>query len=118
MVKKATKRDKFLEVFDILTDLGKVDEAEFIANEIALIDRKRNAPRALTETQRENIALKQRLFGRIANADEAVRAGDLAKAEDITVQKATALLRQLVLDGLVERVEDGKVTLFRIAARD
>lgn len=112
MTKAPTKREMFDRIFAILTDLGNTEEAEFVAKQINLLDRKRNAPKAMTETQRANVVLKQRLFGRINDADEPMRAGDLAKAEDITNQKATALLTQLVKEGFIVRIVDGKVTTF------
>jgi predicted transcriptional regulator len=39
-------------------------------------------------------------------------ATNIAKELDKTVQKASALLRQMVEDGKVERAKDGKSTVF------
>jgi predicted transcriptional regulator len=113
MTKAPTKREQLLRVYGILTDLGNVELAEFIAREVALLDKRRNAPKALTATQRENIAFKQEIV-RVLNATAEARATAIANEVGISVQKASALLRQLTQAGVVERVEKGKETVFRI----
>lgn len=110
---KPTKREQLVRIAQVLTNVGApIDLVDFAEAEIAKLDKRKNAPRALTPTQRENIVLKQRIFGIVADAEKAPRAGEIAAALDITVQRATALLKQLVTDGLVERVTDKKVTTF------
>jgi len=115
IVAKLTKRDQLVRISEVLANVGApIDLSEFVLAEIARLDKRKSAPRALTATQRENIVLKQRIFGIVADADEAPRAGDIAKALDISVQRATALLKQLVTDNLVIRETDKKVTTFRV----
>ena len=109
---RVTKREKFVNVLEVLADAGKTELAEFIAGEIVLIDKRAAAPRKETKEQRENVVLKAEFVTFLDEAG-ALRAGEVAKEFDITVQKATALLAQLVKAGEVKRVEGEKgVTRF------
>lgn len=111
---KVTKRERFEEIFGILADNGNTELAEFVAGEITKLDKRAAAPRTLTADQLANIEVKDNIVTVLANTD-GTRAGDVAKILDVSVQKVTALLRQLVLDGAVDREADGKTTLFRLA---
>ena len=79
---------------------------------------KRNAKtgtRKPTKTQRENAELKVKLAEFVAGT-EGVRAKDVAEAFEVSTQKASALLKQLVDEGSLVKAEgEKKVTLFKVA---
>ena len=79
---------------------------------------KRNAKtgtRKPTKTQRENAELKVKLAEFVAGT-EGVRAKDVAEAFEVSTQKASALLKQLVDEGTLVKAEgEKKVTLFKVA---
>ena len=110
---RITKRDRLTAIYAILADRGEAELADFVAGEVALLDKRANAPRKATKTQRENIALKGDIVDTLG-AGEAT-ATQVAKANGVTVQKATALLKQLVDAGLIERAQDGKTVTFKVA---
>jgi predicted HTH transcriptional regulator len=119
MEKKMTKREMFTLLKGIVaaqkvTD-GDVAVAEALIkgldNELELLNRKRNSTTdSKSKTQVENIALKADIG--IMLMDGGMTATNIAKELDKTVQKASALLRQMVEDGKVERAKDGKSTVF------
>jgi predicted transcriptional regulator len=115
MVKAPTMREQYTAVYAILADRGDSELADFIAGRIAQLDKRANGKRTLTAVQRENIALKEDMVDVLFEADEPMRATEVANKMDMSVQKASALLRQLVKDTRVERVEDGKTVTFKVA---
>lgn len=66
-----------------------------------------------TKTQRENEGIKDRILD--ALADGGLTATEIAEVMEIKVQKASALLKQLVDGGKVVRVKDGKILRFELA---
>ena len=111
-----TKRDKFVEIVDVLTETG-ADETlvEAIKHEIELLDKRKGAERKPTKAQLANEALKADMVDILA--DGPMTATDVAKATDESVQKISQLFRQLVADGRVTRTEGkGKTkTTFSVA---
>ena len=77
---------------------------------------KRNASKASTptKTQRENEALKEDIFAFVSE-NGAKRAMDVAGYFNIAIQKASALLNQLVKAGNLTKEIEKKVTYFRVA---
>lgn len=112
---KLTKRDYFVQVLALAKEYGDDAQVAFIENEIALLDKRAAAKRGKTKAQRENVAVKDAIFGILADNGDFMRAGDIQKAYDgdVAIQKITALLRQMVIAGDVERVENKKVAYFR-----
>lgn len=115
---KVTKRDKFVEIAGILEAVeGTEDLVAFIDKEVELIDKRASRPRKPTADQLANEALKDEIVEVLGEAGEAgVTATDVAKVFDVSTQKVSQLLRQLVLTGRVERVEGkGKTkTVFKV----
>jgi hypothetical protein len=69
----------------------------------------------MTKTQVENMALKENILTVLEKpmtVTEIVKALALNEIGDYTPQKISALMRQLVLDEVVERITDKKRTLF------
>lgn len=100
---KVTKRDMFVEIANVLETEGTPEQVAFIDHEIALIDKRKNAGRKPTKAQLENAVLKDAIAESLPA--EGATATEVAQAHEISVQKASQLLRQLVADGFVARVE-------------
>jgi hypothetical protein len=103
---KVTKRDKFVAISEALVEAGAdVDLIEFVAGEVALIDKRKAAPRKPTADQLANEALKSDIVAFLEGTGTGVTATDLSKVFDVSVQKVSALLRQLVIAGTVTKTE-------------
>ena len=74
--------------------------------------RKSNGVRKPTKNQVANESLKADIVNALG---EGLTATDAGKAVGISVQKASALLKQLVDAGEVVKVKDGKATIFKVA---
>ena len=74
--------------------------------------RKSNGVRKPTKNQVANEGLKGEILGILG---EGLTATDAGKAVGISVQKASALLKQLVDAGEVVKEKDGKATIFKVA---
>jgi predicted transcriptional regulator len=114
---KVTKRERFAEIVAILEQIeGTEVQVEFVEAQVALLDKRAGKERGLTKTQKENEGLKETIVEVLAEADEGATATDVAKVLEVSVQKASQLLRQLVAAGTVTRTEgNGKTkTLFSV----
>jgi len=111
---KVTKRDMFVEVAGVLEGLGETALVEFIDAQVALLDKRAGAERGETKTQVENAEFKAMIVGMLDA--EGTTATDIATALDLSVQRVSQLLRQMVLAGEVIRTEGkGKTkTLFSV----
>ena len=100
-----TKRE-FLE---IVKGLGHPEAAEFAAKELEKMDRalekRRSKP---TKAQIANAPIIQQIVSEILEEEEFKTASEIAEILEISVQKASAVLRQAVSEGKVE-VKDVKV---------
>ena len=100
-----TKRE-FLE---IVKGLGHPEAAEFAAKELEKMDRalekRRSKP---TKAQIANAPIIQQIVSEILEEKELKTASEIAEILEISVQKASAVLRQAVSEGKVE-VKDVKV---------
>lgn len=113
---KITKREKFVRTAEVLRAAGEAELAEFAEAEVALIDKRAAKPRAATAAQKENAVLKAGIVEFLTETGEGVTATDVATVAEVSVQKASQLLRQLVAEGAVNRTEGkGKTkTLFSV----
>ena len=94
--------------FDTLTE----EQFNFLKERALKSVRKSNGVRKPTKNQVANEGLKADIVNALG---EGLTATDAGKAVGISVQKASALLRQMVDAGEVVRVKDGKATLFKVA---
>ena len=120
-MKKLTKAQKFAMLAEIEAVKSNPILAEFIAHEVELLAKKNSADKKPTATQKANIVLKDAIvegmepnrFYTVSELMKVVPA--LAEDENITNQKVSALLRQLVLEGMVTRTEDKRKAYFSLA---
>lgn len=107
MEKKETMTKR--EFLEIVMGLGHPEAAEFAAKELEKMDRalekRRSKP---TKAQIANAPIIQQIVSEILEEEEFKTASEIAEILDISVQKASAVLRQAVSEGKVE-VEDVKV---------
>lgn len=114
-MKKVTKREMFeqLKANHNLTD----EEIAFIDHELELLAKKNasKGERKPTATQKANEGIKEEILGVLS--DNAVTVTEIVKSleADYTNQKVSALLRQLIADGKVEKVVDKRKSLFKLA---
>lgn len=111
-----------------ITAITKLDCSTFNRDETvekltALKDQlmKRNASKSTkpTKTQRENIEIKAQIKEFLTHTLQGLRCSEIASELDISGQKCSALLKQLVDAGEVIRREDKKqITLFLLPEND
>lgn len=90
------------------------DDFNFLVERALKSVRKSNGVRKPTKNQVANEGLKVDLVNAL-NDGEGLTATDAGTAVGISVQKASALLKQLVDAGDVVKVKDGKATIFKVA---
>ena len=107
MEKKETMTKR--EFLELVMGLGHPEAAEFAAKELEKMDRalekRRSKP---TKAQIANAPIIQQIVSEILEGKELKTASEIAEILEISVQKASAVLRQAVSEGKVE-VEDVKV---------
>lgn len=80
-----------------------------------------NGKKILSVDQQKNQELKTLILSELANTEEPLQIKDMIeqftclKGKGYSNQKISALLRQLLLDGLVVKVEEKRVSRFTIA---
>lgn len=120
---KLTKRDYFKMLAGVVENSG-IDNREelqaFINHELELLDKK-SASRgtATTAKQKENEDLKEYIIGALTEINRAVTITELqaedARLGELTNQKISAMLKQLVDNNQVTKVVDKKKSYFKIA---
>ena len=94
------------------------DVREKLVNIKASIDKKNSAERKPTATQTENVGLKSAILEGMESG-KAYTIGDLMKEipalADLTNQRVSALMRQLIEAKLVVRIEDKRKAYFSLA---
>jgi len=109
---KLTQRDYFNEIIELALDNGREDLAEFAKGRIALLDKKAENKKP-TKKQEENADLKAKIADVIAN--EAKTASEIVKAlnVDVSIQRVSALLKQMVDAETAERIVEKKTARFK-----
>ena len=114
--KKMTKRDYFNELLNISEVKENKSMVEFINHELELLEKK-NASKstAETKTQKENAGIKENLLNEMESGKK-YTISDMLKelpcCKELTNQKVSALVRQLVADGVLVRTEEKRKAYF------
>lgn len=117
MTKKMTKREMFEQIKANynLTD----EEVAFIDHELELLAKKNasTGERKPTATQKANEGIKDVIVDVLGANGGQMTVTEIVKTidGDFTNQKISALLRQLIADGKVEKVVDKRKSFFKIA---
>lgn len=111
MEKKMTKVEMFNAIKEVVADNKEM--VTFIEHEIELLQKK-STNRKPTKTQEENKSLKNEILSVLT--DDGMTVTEIQKNSEIlgnvSNQKVSALLRQLVEAGAVEKTTDKKKSLF------
>ena len=118
--KKMTKKDYFY----ILRNAYPKDASNysdvinFIDHEIDLLEKKNSGAKKPTAQQTANIAVKDAILAgmeknRLYSISEIQK--EIPNCADVTNQRISALLRQMIEDGLVVRTEDKRKAFFSLA---
>ena len=117
--KKLTKREKF----EMLAKIGAVAEnpilAEFVEHELELLAKKNaSGTGKMTVVQIANEGIKEEILAGLgAEPNRLFTISEMQKAipccAELSNQRVSALIRQLVADGKVERVEEKRKAYFR-----
>lgn len=115
--KKVTKRDNFNALLNLSEVQSNPALVEFINHEIELLAKKNSAERKPTATQTANEGIKTIIVegmeqNHIYTISEIMKFDGMP---EITNQKTSAIVRQLVADGIVVRTEDKRKAYFSIA---
>ena len=111
---KMTKRDYFNRILGYAHD----EDKEFILHELELLAKKNSGERKPTANQIANEVIKETIVSVLGNGNK-MTIGEICKADesfaDLTSQKVSALVRQLVLEGEVVRTEEKRKAYFSLA---
>lgn len=117
MEKRMTKKDLFAELRELAENAERKDLIEFIDHEVDLLAKK-STNKAQTKTQKENDNVKTAILDALKAVGAPCTISELqTKAPTMgnySNQKLSALLKQLVEAGLVNKLIDKKRTLFQI----
>lgn len=122
--KKMTHKDYFTALLDMPEVQNYPGMAEFIEGRIAAIEKKASAPKKETEQDKVKDGIKSAVLTHLReNADKRFTITTLMKEvpglpADISNQKLTALVRQLLLAELVVKEVDKRVSYFRAVVVD
>jgi hypothetical protein len=114
MEKRMTKRDYFTRILSYAHE----EDKAFIEHELDLLAKKNSGEKKPTATQKENEAIKQVIVSVLSDGT-ARTIGEINKADsslaELSSQKVSALVRQLVLDEVVVRTEIKRKAYFSLA---
>lgn len=116
---KVTKEMVFTEMVEIFTEMGRTDLVEFAKHEIELITKKREKARK-TATGSKNDDIKALIKVELEKVGHPIRITDLMKASqeiqdnDLSNQRLSALMNQMVDVGELYKKTIKRVTLFSV----
>ena len=112
-----TKREMFNHIATL--NASDAEVVEFCNKEIERLDNRKSAPKGLTKTQKENEVIMEKMLESLAAIATPCTVTELLKhgieGFDLSNQKASALLRNLIKDGKVVKAMEGKKALFSLA---
>jgi len=116
MEKKITKRERFMELKEIVANRPEL--VEFLDHEIELLNKKANT-KTPSKTQIENENTKNVIVNVLANGNKPMTITEIQENDStlatLSNQKISALLTQLVKDNKVVRTVDKKRAYFTIS---
>lgn len=110
-----TKRENYAELRTLALAGARADLVAFIDHEVELLDKKNKAPKKATRTQIENEAIKDRILDLLNGSVEPLTASTIGEVLGISVNKASALLKQLIEDNSVTRTVIKRKAYFSVA---
>ena len=122
MEKKMTKKETINLLIDVLMGTKEVEDmqifVDFLVHERELLEKK-SSNSGQTKTQKENETIKEKIVETLRELDRPVIITELQGANvelsNLSNQKISALLKQLVDNGIVKREVDKKKAYFTLA---
>ena len=125
--KKITKREKFSAVLSMLNSIDPTttvaegitaeELVDFVNHELELLAKKNSAEKKPTEKQTENNGIKETILDVLTENGGLMTITDIQKSTaelaELSNQRISALVRQLVTDNAVERIEDKRKAYFK-----
>jgi hypothetical protein len=113
--KKITKRERFESLLNIEAVKADAGLVEFINHELELLAKKNSADKKPTAQQTANEGIKQSILdgmedNRLYTITELIK--NVPACAELTNQRVSALMRQLIADSLVVRTEDKRKAYF------
>ena len=108
-----TKMTYAVAIDNAIAAMGECEAADRLRDLKAQLAKRGSGSHGKTKTQKENEVMKENIVELLA--DGGLTATEVAEAMEVKVQKATALLKQLVDDGKLVRVKDGRILRFELA---
>lgn len=108
----------------VIAEISNEELKAFAENEIAKLDERNHARSSKpSKTQLENEPIKENIINFLATQSDWVVASAIAESVGISTQKASALCRQLVADGIITETEvkipkKGKQKAYRVEQDD
>ena len=119
---KMTKKEAFKLAQEALSTIETADADRawtVIQNEIDRLERVALKVKTTeTKADKAKAEFRQTVLEVVADAAEAVRATDVAKALEVSVQKASAALNALVEDAALVKFTEKRVTYFKVATAE
>lgn len=116
--KKITKREKFEMLMTIAEVQANPILSEFIERELELLAKKNSAEKKPTEKQTENAGIKDIIVEVLTDEENGMTISAMqkkcAELAEYSNQKISALVRQMILDGIVEKTEEKGKAYFRL----
>lgn len=115
--KKITKREKFEMIAKISEVASNPMLAEFVAHELELLAKKNSTEKKPTAVQIANEGIKDVIYEVLAENGGLMTITEMQKANEklgeLSNQRISALIRQLLADGKVARVEEKRKAYFK-----
>lgn len=115
--KKLTKRDHFNNLLKIAEVNGNPVLVEFIEHELELLAKKNSAEKKPTAVQIANEGIKSVILETLTESGKMMTISEMQKANEelaeLSNQRISALVRQLINDEKVERIEDKRKAYFK-----
>ena len=113
---KLTKAQKFAMLKEIPAVKENATLVEFIDHELELLAKKNSADKKPTAQQTANDGIKAEILegmaeGKLYTITDLIK--EIPACADLTNQRVSALVRQLIANGSVERVEEKRKAYFR-----
>lgn len=116
MANKITQKDYFNMIIEMAKEMGRDDIIDFAKGRIEALEKKAGSKKP-TKTQAENVALKNVILSVMSN--EGMTVTEIQSKDnvlsDLSNQKVSALIRQLVESGDVIKTVDKKKSYFSLA---
>ena len=116
--KKITKRERFNSLLSLSEVQANADLVAFIKHEIELLDKKNSGEKKLTIQQVANEGIKDAIVegmeeNRLYTVTELIK--EITECNELTNQRVSALLRQLISEGKVVKTIDKRKAYFQLA---